>query len=263
MKRFLIIILSLTANTVVALAQTTIIGKVVDEHGNALSGVEVGVNGSDIKKTTYLNGMFSFTTETKPQKLTFQSTGRKSQTCRYHDGMIVRMKPLTWWNEQPQRWHFFVGPEIIIGNTKPVGIRVAAAKQFGIYAHFAMTAVPNNMGEQSEWEYVALGSHYKKSATVFGGGAMVRLGCPIYFYAGVVSRSERLFVEHLDHRPDGERDGWVEATGYFLEANFHGFIDDGICPEAGLMFNVNQFYLNAGVAPKENLNVVIGGGLRF
>ena len=52
MKRFLIIILSLTVNTVVALAQTTIIGKVVDEHGNALSGVEVGVNGSDIKKTT-------------------------------------------------------------------------------------------------------------------------------------------------------------------------------------------------------------------
>ena len=251
-------------------AQQQVAGSVVDANGMGVTGAKIEIVGTGVTTETNLNGDFVTTASLHADskyKIRASAIGKKTVTRRYTPGMTLRMKQLTWWNERPERWHIFAGPEIMhsVGDDlMTVGVRVAAAKQFGVFAHFGMTNMQKSKGKHSTWEYVAIGNKYKKGTMVFGAGAMIRLGCPLYFYAGASLRKDRLFLEHLDVSPYGQPDGWIEATGKYKEDYYGTKSIDGIVPEAGLMFNVQKFYVNAGVLPHEDGTLItLGAGMKF
>ena len=271
-KRILLLAVVITTAIITANAQQPICGSVTDQHGAGLPGAKVEILGTGITAETNLDGKFLSASSLnsnnkKSYKLRVSAIGKVPVTRHYTSGMNIKLRPLTWWTEKPQRWHFFAGVEVASNSDglMPVGVRLATAKQFGFYAHIAMTSIPQSMGEQSATDYVAVGSHYKKSTMLFGGGAMVRLGYPIYLYAGATMRNDRFFVEHLDNYPDGTRDGWIEATGDFLKMHYENdYIYNGIMPEAGVMLNVNRFYVNAGaMIGNDDVMLSLGGGLKF
>lgn len=264
-----------------ASAQNVVKGTVVDKHGNVIPNAEIQVKGTNVIKETNLNGTFNFSTEKKPKKITFRSIGKKTITKRYHEGMKVKMKPLTWKNETPQKWNYFIGAEALIGpnSMTPVGLRFGMAKKFGFYAHFAMTSVPDNIGKISDG-YVVTSGKYKTSTTIMGVGGIVRLGCPLYFYAGATYRNDRVFVEHLESDWSYVSDGYVEISDKVYPFNNNGSWEDklnawnDIRPEVGLMFNYRQFYFNAGITSSLGLEdgfafddgdvmILIGAGIKL
>ena len=271
-KRILLLAVVIIIAIITANAQQPICGSVTDQHGIGLPGAKVEILGTSIVTETNLDGKFLSTSSLnnnskKSYKLRVSAIGKAPVTRRYTPDINIKLRPLTWWTEKPQRWHFYAGAEMASNSDglRPIGIRIAAVKQFGFYAHFAMTSIPKSMGKQSSTDYVSIGNHYKKSTMLFGGGAMVRLGCPIHFYAGATLRNDRFFVEHLDNYPNGKQDGWIEATGDFLKAHYeHDYIHDGIMPEVGLMLNVNSFYVNAGaIIGDKDVMLSLGGGMKF
>lgn len=256
MKRAIVFSL-LLAVAPVTFAQTHVTGYVVDKKGRAIPNAQVQVAGSDEVYTSNLDGSFFFPTNIFPRKLIVSSTGKRSVKKSYEPGMILKMKPLTWWTESPSRWNVFAGVEAMhtSNGCTPLGARVAVAKQWGFYAHFAMTTAPDNMGKADLYASMAMSGKYKASTMVLGGGAVYRLFSPIYVYAGVNYRNDRIFVEHLTSSFSSISDGYVEinekwANGHSLSGEiwhdqYHAW--NGVACEIGFMFNYRMAYFNAGI----------------
>ena len=254
MKR-IILLAAIMASTLTATAQSyTIQGRVTDQYGNAIPNAEVRLDHSNIVTHTWMNGAFELKGRSVKEKVIISSTGRKSIKKKAEPYMEVRMKPLNWWNETPSKWNIFAGVESLgtTNNCMPLGIRIAAAKKFGIYAHFAMSTMPDNIGKAHGEIFSS--NNYKIGSTIFGAGGMVRLGCPIYFYAGVGYRNDRVFIEHLANNITNESDGYVEidkdwANNYYTDDAMEHIFEawQGLEAEFGFMLNYKQFYVNTGI----------------
>ena len=176
MKR-IILLAAIMASTLTAAAQSyTIQGRVTDQYGNAIPNAEVRLDHSNIVTHTWMNGAFELKGRSVKEKVIISSTGRKYIKKKAEPYMEVRMKPLNWWNETPSKWNIFAGVELLgtTNNCMPLGIRIAAAKKFGIYAHFAMSTMPDNIGKAHGEIFSS--NNYKIGSTIFGAGGMVRLG---------------------------------------------------------------------------------------
>lgn len=274
----IILLAAIMASTLTATAQSyTIQGRVTDQYGNAIPNAEVRLDHSNIVTHTWMNGAFELKGRSAKEKVIISSTGRKSIKKKAEPYMEVRMKPLTWWNETPTKWNIFAGVEMLTttGGCMPVGVRIAAAKQFGLYAHFAMTTMPDNMGK-AQGNIISSGK-YKTGSTVFGAGGMIRLWSPIYFYAGVGYRNDRVFIEHLTNSTGGTPDGYVEIDEDWADNSNYGYNSwettfeawKGLEGEFGFMFNYKLFYVNAGLYTSafelDNSDTMfhIGAGIKF
>lgn len=277
MKRAITFSLLLVVATV-TFAQTHVTGYVVDKKGRAVPNAQVQVVGSDAVHTTNMDGSFFFPTDIAPRKLIVSSTGKRSMKKSYKPGMTLKMKPLTWWTESPSKWNVFAGVEVMHTShgCTPLGARVAVAKQWGFYAHFAMTTAPSNIGKANPNSSLTTSGKYKASTMVFGGGAVVRLASPFYLYAGVAYRNDRIFLEHLTSSVSGVSDGYVEISKDWADRHsMYGEIWHnqfkawkGVACELGFMFNYRMVYVNAGIDTffkfsDGDLLLHLGAGVKF
>lgn len=259
-------VILLTATVLTSLsatAQEQVFGSVTDKYGIGLPNVHIEIVGTRTETTTNLNGGFITETNARPERLRFSALGKKTITRSYEPGMSVTMKQLTWWNERPTRWSFFIGPDMMTDfAVVPMGLRVGIVRDFGFYAFFnTTTGAPKTIGKTSDHNGSSLytNKHMKRGATIFGGGAMWRLWCPIYLYGGAGIMKEKLYMEHLKNSRTGETDGYVELENYDDDSN-------GLVLESGLMLALPHLYVSAGAGfPMEQGTFMLHSsiGIRF
>lgn len=255
-----------------ASAQQVTTGIVTDRAGNPISGARVEATGTSFYTMTSIDGRFSLETNVPIQKVKVTSAGKTSKVQYVSANTVVELSDLNWWNSKPTRYRWFVSPQItFLGSDSkdtPLGLAAGIVKQFGVYAKFMYSGMPstkysknmdygdvaasttNSSNSNYYSNYYLYGSDYKTGFMSVTGGAIVRLGPPVYLMLGLGYVKRKVAVEHIS----GE---YIDFRG--KQKNF--------IAEAMMMAEYKHFTLNAGASfwseKMKNSTLNIGVGYMF
>ena len=253
MKRKLILMSVLLAITLCAQAQYFTSGRVLDQYGNPISGAIVLGKGTSKSVTTAIDGSFSLETFAPIKKVEVSYMGKRTKTQsvnKREDYTIVTLREHSWWTEKPDRYHWFVNAEsAFVGYQQkcvPLGIMVGCAKQFGFYVRGVFSGIPSTEGEIKKRGSSLLTGKRKDGYIAVTAGGMVRLGIPLYFYAGAGYHKRKIAYEHGNKR-------WYEKIGY-----------ENIAIDGGFLFNLpGHIMINAGITGFDRCSCHFGIGYKF
>lgn len=211
-------------------AQNVLKGRVVDAKGNPISGAKVeNAKGSE-QTTTDMNGQFSLETEGDVKKVNVYYMGMQTAHKKAKPDMLVKMGGISWWKQKPDKYRWFVGPQVAFleSNVPNFGVMLGRVKNWGWYAHGVYSPLPAYDGGtgNDRWFTGSMEKGYAM-ATV---GVVRRLFCPLHFYTGIGYGWRRIAWK----TPDG---------GVYRHA-----IDsyEGVAWDFGIQLRIKHILLNAG-----------------
>lgn len=217
MKKFVLSTLFLLLG-LAASAQNVFKGTVVDKQGNPIASAKVEVVGTETSCLTNLDGTYRLEAPANSDMLKFSYLGMKAKTLKGKSDMTVVLRDASklggvYDNYEPVMMIQGLIPVTSQSVNPAAGIAFGQVKELGWYAKglWSISNAENSYG-----------------AAIAGG--MVRLGCPLYLYAGA-------------------------GVGASEKANSTTFIID-----AGLMLRLGSFFINAGTFVGLSPNVSIGIG---
>ena len=207
-------------------AQQVTTGIVTDRAGNPISGARVEGKGTNSSTLTGVDGRFSLETNVPIQKVKVTSAGKTSKVQYVSANTVVQLSDLNWWNSKPTRYRWFVSPQItFLGSASkdtPFGLAAGVVKHVGVYAKFMYSGMPStkysetiDYGDEaaptiaSSYSYsnfYLYGSDYKTGFMSISGGAIVRLGPPVYLMLGLGYVKRKVALQHIS----GE---YIDYTG--------------------------------------------------
>lgn len=229
MKKLIAVILAVAAFIPVISAQEVVLGTVVDKYGNPLPGVKIEIPGTPETVISDLDGTFTINrSDLSKKKLLATYAGMSPRKMKMKDGMVVKMKETNWWNRKPDKWDWFVEAIVAIPNdlgndlNPSYGLMVGRVKKFGYY----VKGVTNTFGKDGE-QYDNDGDSYvgfmkKRQSTYWSvtAGGIVRLGCPIHFYAGIGYAEYNAYFQNISgdwyYGADSERHNFVVDFGFMM-----------------------------------------------
>ncbi len=242
MKKAIIAFLAMAGILLPAMAQETVTGVVVDKKGNPIPGVWIEVPNSDGPTITDLDGTFKITcTNPGRQKLTASYAGMNQRKVKVKDGMRIKMSENSW-RTAPTEWNTFVEAIVAVPTCEwgeegrhidrpAFGLMAGRVKKWGYY----VKGVTNFVGTHN-----TLGDYYANRSGLIEketysywsvtGGGLVRLGCPLHFYAGVGYSSYHFKIKSLSGN-------WYDVD----ERNQGTFTVD-----FGFMFRIKKFTISVG-----------------
>lgn len=269
MKKTLTIVLMLLSGLNMAVAQDEVRGKVVDSDGNPVAGAKITDSKGENVTVTDMNGRFKFPTAKELGKVTASYMGLGNASAKVKPDMVIKMGPNSWWRQTPDKYQWFLGPQVVLTSTKghpSYGLMLGRVKNWGWYVRGNFNGVINDCSEYSSGYYAIFDGrspitrHWSATA-----GVMRRLGCPIHLYIGAGFTQRRVAWEAID----GER---------YL---YHPESYNGPTGEAGLMIRFKNFFVNGSAmfvpayymgefkhdegtrASYHEVNVSIGFGMLF
>lgn len=236
MKKLAILSLIFTLCPIDLDAQNVLRGKVTDKQGNPIAGAKVENAKGAGQTTTDMNGAFELETEVEVEKVSVYYTGMNLTRKKAEQDMLIVMGRKTWWTEEPTKYSWLVGFEMVAPDDdfKPAfGAMVGRVKNIGWYA--------KGVYRKAESTDDVIYSEYGSDAWMTGktksgywslvGGVMVRLKCPIYFYFG---------MGYVDRTV-----AWEGVNGDYYE--YAGDSYDGGAIDTGLLITTKYVYINCGL----------------
>lgn len=234
MKKSLLLSLALMLCGEVALAQTTVSGTVVDSKGNPMPGAKVQVKGTNDFVITNMDGTFSVSSSKPKFKLVSDYVGWNTEVKKASEGVVIKMAKSSWWNEKPKKYQFFLGANMAFpGTGKNVfsgatpGFMLGFVKNVGLYVKGQISGGLDE-NDCSTWRTGKIKSQYNSASA----GLIVRLGCPIYLYAGYGIMESKVYEELVcgHYAPYEKRDAYD---------------DDEV--DLGLMLRCRSFFVHGGI----------------
>lgn len=216
-------------------------GRVVDENGSPLRGAIVQVKKSNMRMVTGDDGYFTVPAVFAGKKLQINATGYNERTEKMKIDQSFRLKRTTRWNKRPSRYEIFAGVEAGFPSPKftdyPFGAFVGICKNIGVYGKFLFGSKPDVMGSiDDDWwgnsPYFLKENSEKAGYSSFGGGLMLRLGCPFYLTVGASSVERTYAYEH--------------ENGAFLKSEKYSY--KGIAGDLGMICRFNHIFVNGGAS---------------
>ncbi len=252
MKRQLFLISILFTFVLCVNAQYVTSGKVIDEKGDPVSGAKVRAIGSTRTTETGVDGSFTLETTIPIKRVEASSLGKTSATQMVDEKYtIITLEKRNWWNTSQDRYQWFVCAEGAFLSTDskdfPFGLMIGLVKQYGFYIRGMFSGLPSS---EAKWDgnstFYSTGKLKTGYMSVTAGG-MIRLGCPIYLYAGAGWQKRVVTVEHL--------------SGKYYENEEK--TKSGIAIDAGAMLHVSSFIINVGTTLGCKASVHFGLGYKF
>jgi len=216
-------------------AQNVLRGTVTDRKGVPISGAKVENTNGGEQTTTDMNGMFTLDTEWPVEDVNVYYMGMKNVRKKAQPDMHIKMSNLTWWNEEPDKMQWFVGPTATFTTDKgdpSFGVMLGMVRQWGWYLRATYNgSLSPDVTDNEDGDYWFEGGKPKQSHWAVTVGGMRRLQSPFYLYLGI-GFSER-------------KVSWESVSGTSVQYDPDSF--SGLTGEVGLMFKVRHFYMNAGV----------------
>lgn len=249
-----------------AMAQHTVSGVVLDQYGIPVNGAKV--SGLDVYSTeTGFDGRFVLESLIPLKKVKVNAPGMLQKQKRARDGMVIKMKPQTFWNARPEKWSPFILAEMEVPqyNEMPVGLMVGIVKKWGVYMRgvYSFNA-PKTSGEDvtrdvedNYWKPThSLSGNYQQSYNSLSVGFIYRPVLPLSIYVGAGVAQAECALESSDKNQYYKYD-WYSFT-----------YKDEIIGEIGLMFAKKNLIVNIGVDYNEQrhepgLNAHLGIGYIF
>lgn len=242
-----------------ALAQTTVTGTVVDTKGEPMPGAKVQVKGTNDYVLTNMDGTFSVELADPKSKLVSQYVGWNSAAKTAKDGMVIKMSKDNWLSEKPTGYQWFVDVNVTLPDYKPLksmspGIMLGMVKNIGWYVKGQF----NGLTSDHDCDTWLTGKTKTEYWAAMGGG-IIRLGCPIYLYAGAGYASYRVLDEHAC--------GGYSSREEYYKYGYEGS-NCGVIVDLGLMIRYKHLFLQGGVQGEthgdlEHLPMNIGIGYIF
>lgn len=203
-----------------ASAQNVCKGTVVDKDGNPVAQAKVEVVGAETSCLTDLDGTFSIEVPATSDMLKVVYLGMSTKTVKAKPEMTVTMRKASQWSGvydsyQPMFSIQGLIPSSFEYDAPAMGISFGQVKELGWYTKALWTM--NN----TKCNY---------AAAIVGG--MFRLGCPIYLYLGAGISAREVIG--------------AETDGNYYRDTREPFNAHGCAVDAGLMFRMENFFLNAG-----------------
>lgn len=212
-------------------AQESVTGVVVDKNGNPIPGVRIEIPGTPDQTISGLDGTFTISSSNpKKNKVVASYAGMGQRKMKLKDGMKIKMSEYNWWSQKPDSWNWLVEAIVAIPNSPKVsgeestmnpafGLMLGRVKNFGYY----VKGVTNTFGGDSEDlnnNFSGIIQKQRSSYWSISGGGIIRLGCPIHFYAGAGFASYRYRIQDISGEwyNDYERahDNFVIDFGFML-----------------------------------------------
>lgn len=227
----------LVAGLQLASAQNVLKGKVVDHDGNPIAGAKVENAKGNEQTTTDMNGQFFLEADLPVKKVNVYYMGLQTAHKKAKADMLVKMSGICWWSTKPEKYSWFVGPQVAITSRnyiKPVfGLTIGRVKNWGWYVKGLYSkGSDNDYGTFDTWTTNDFTPGYW-SAT---GGIIRRCFGQIHLYAGAGYSSMDRGIKHTD--------------GYYDSVIIKG--EDGITYELGLTLRMKHFFINGGGMFKES-----------
>lgn len=231
------------------MAQHVVSGVVTDKNGVPIKGAVV--SGMEVYNAeTNLDGSFSIESLVPVKKIKVTAPGMNFRVVKAKKDVVVKMKPQTFWNKQPEKWSPFVSLQFGIPayNEFSIGVMAGIVKKYGFYIKGLYGKPQETTGEFSSFNSgysVYSGSNtgnftgnYKYSRSSLTGGFMFRLGSPLYIYTGFGYSFEKMAYETATTPRQ-----WYKLvyTGYDEDHEF-----GGMDFEVGLMLRYKWVVLNGG-----------------
>ncbi|MBQ9676687.1 MAG: carboxypeptidase regulatory-like domain-containing protein [Prevotella sp.] len=244
MKKSLLLVCLLAAS-LTASAQFVTSGVVVDAAGNPVSGARVEAKGTDAFVTTGIDGRFTLETNRMVEKVKVRSAGHLPKKQNVSANMTIALENDNWWSRPATRYQFFVSPQVTIpsldGKDVPFGIMVGVVKNFGAYVRYVQSKMPSTSKEFKAQESYDRADYYywtdkKTGYQAITGGAIIRLGCPLYATVGAGYVHRKVAMQH------------ITGDWYELPEKVHNdfYSHSGICAEVGLMMKIGHIAINGG-----------------
>ncbi len=231
MKKTLIIVLMLLSSLNMVVAQNELRGKVVDSDGKPIAGVRITDSKGENVTVSDMNGQFKFNTAEEIQRVKASYMGLGDASAKAKPGMVIKMGSNSWWNKKPEKYQWFVGPQVVLTSEDghpSFGLMVGRLKNWGWYVRGNFNGLISDCNEHYDDTPIFDGRkpivrHWSATA-----GVIRRLGCPIHLYLGAGFTQRRVAWEAID----GQRylyypESYIGPTG-----------------EAGLMVRCNNFFVN-------------------
>lgn len=239
----LLILLAIIACRASVRADDSASGIVVDRHGTPIPGVKISGRNGEATAITDMTGRFAIDSDSLPRKLTAIYPGYQSVSKRAGKEMIITLSPRTWWNAVPDHYQWFGGitvttPTASLQSFKDsknpaYGIRVGILKEWGAYANVS-TSFCFESGEPScSGDFYAFESEADFSTFLIGVGGIRRLWSPFHLYAGIGYINSNCVYDCFD---ETEKETTMRSCKV-----------SSVYGEAGIMFRVNSFMINAGI----------------
>lgn len=240
MKKAIIAFLAMTGVLLPTMAQETVTGVVVDKKGNPIPGVWIEVPNSDGPTITDLDGTFTINCNNPGKnKLTASYAGMTSRKMKLKDGMRIKMSENSW-RTPPSEWNTFVEAVVALPtcewgeyravNRPAFGLMAGRVKKWGYYVKGVTNffAPHDTHGDFYNKEVLLDKQTYEYWSVTAGG--MIRLGCPLHFYAGAGYSDYKYKVRSLSGT-------WYDVNDY----NQGAFTVD-----LGFMFRIKKFTISVG-----------------
>lgn len=213
MKKLIALFLAVAGFVPLLAAQDVVTGTVVDKDGNPLPGVKIEIPGTPETVISDLDGTFTITrSDLSKKKLLATYACMSPRKMKMKDGMVIKMKESNWWNQAPDEWNWFAEAIVAIPNNPgdeygggqnvfnpAYGLMIGRVKKFGYYLKGVTNTFGKSADQYDEGDAGYIGFIQKSRSTYWSvtAGGIVRLGCPIHFYAGIGYAAYRYYIENM------------------------------------------------------------------
>ena len=169
--------------------------------------------------------------------------------------MVFRMERISRWRLEPQTYTWIVSPQVAFpesDTSNPAfGLMAAIVKQWGVYAKCVYSPSEKTHGVYTASSGVLpwTTGKDKRSYMAFTAGAMYRLKCPVYAYAGLGYVNRKV--------------AWQLTDGTYVKNKEYSY--SGLTADYGLMLQVGQFTVNAGamMSVSDGVNFAANAGVGY
>jgi len=253
MKRKLILMSMLLSFVLCAQAQYVTSGRVLDQHGNPISGATVLGKGTSRSVTTGIDGSFSLESNIPVKRLEVSYMGKQSKSqsvSKRNAYTIVTLKERNeWWPVKPDGYHWFANLQVGLlskhSKDVPIGVMGGMVKYIGFFAKVMYTGLPSTeTGAGAGYT-----GNYKTGYFSAVAGPVVRLFSPIHLYAGVGYVNRKIAYEASDNKYYKINYG----TNYKFSNTYSHYMDgecsySGLQLEGGLLINIKHIVVNGGIS---------------
>ena len=238
-------------------AQHLVSGVVTDMNGKPLAGAKVDVRlvGASLSISTGVDGKFQLQTVAPVQEVCVMYSGMQTQIQAPAVDMVVRMERISRWRLEPQTYTWIVSPQVVFpesDTSNPAfGLMAAIVKQWGVYVKFVYSPSEKTQGVYTASSGVLpwTTGKDKRSYMSFAAGAMYRLKCPVYAYAGLGFVNRKV--------------AWQLTDGRYVKNKEYSY--SGLMADYGLLLQMGQFTVNAGamMSVSDGVNFAANAGIGY
>lgn len=235
----------LWAGLQLASAQNVLKGKVVDHDGNPIAGAKVENAKGNEQTTTDMNGQFSLEADQPVKKVNVYYMGLQTAHKKAKPDMLVKMSGISWWKTKPEKYRWFVGPQVAFASNTEDGSKYEPT--FGI-----------TFGRIKNWGWYVKGLYRRPSKTTDDHNPDIWYTGKLKtgYYTITAGGIRRLFGQLHLYVGAGyayQEGAWEQTNGQ----NYKFYSGDGIGIEGGLSLRIKHIFINSGVSTI----IDAGGGL--